>query len=309
MTSDRDKDDATGLPMERRTEIAGYMLVAISAITFSAKGIIAKLIYADGVDPVTLLAIRFSLALPLFWLTLYFYPSEKTGKKDLLILAVSGLLGLYGAALADFYGLTYIDASLERIILYSYPAMVVIWAALFFKERLTPKKTASIIMTYAGLMLALKVFEGRMSADIRTGALLVLSSALIYSFSYIITEALSKRVSGVKISTYTMTAATFAFLGTWRFETMPEGTGTWGYLVLMAVLCTYVPVLTIALGIKRIGAGRSAVVSFIGPVSTAVLAYIILGEKLGGVQILGMCVVLAGVFILSADGKRKKQDG
>lgn len=291
--------------MEKRTDIAGYLLVAASAVTFSAKGIVAKLIYANGVDPVTLLAIRFSLALPLFWLTLYFYPSEKTGIKDLLILAASGLLGLYGAALADFYGLRYIDASLERIILYSYPAMVVVWAALFFKERLGTRKIASIIMTYAGLMLALKVFGGILSADIRTGAILVLFSALIYSFSYIITEALSKRVSGVKISTYTMTAATFAFLGTWRFETIPSGAGTWGLLVVLAVLCTYVPVLTIALGIKRIGAGRAAIVGFIGPVSTAILAYLILGEKLDRVQLAGMAIVLAGVLVISTEGRKK----
>lgn len=294
--------------MEKRRDIVGYLLVAASAVTFSAKGIVAKLLYANGVDPVTLLAIRFSLALPLFWLTLYFYPSEKTGIKDLLILAASGLLGLYGAALADFYGLRYIDASLERIILYSYPAMVVVWAALFFKERLGTRKIASIIMTYAGLMLALKVFGGTLSADIRTGAILVLFSAIIYSFSYIITEALSKRVSGVKISTYTMTAATFAFLGTWRFETIPSGAGTWGLLVVLAVLCTYVPVLTIALGIRRIGAGRAAIVGFIGPVSTAILAYLILGEKLDRVQLVGMAIVLAGVLVISTE-RRKKTAG
>lgn len=295
--------------MEKRTDITGYLLVAASAITFSAKGIIAKLIYANGLDPVTLLALRFSLALPLFWLTLYFYPSEKTGVKDLLILAASGLLGLYGAALADFYGLRYIDASLERIILYSYPALVVVWATIFFKERLSTKKIASIIMTYAGLMLALKVFGGNVSVDMRTGALLVLFSALIYSFSYIITEVISRRVSGVKISTYTMTAATFAFLGTWRFERVPSDANTWWLLALLAVLCTYVPVLTIALGIKRIGAGRAAIVSFIGPVSTAILAYIILGEKLDLVQITGMAIVLAGVFILSTDGKKETPGG
>lgn len=294
--------------MNNKTDLTGYLLVAASAITFSAKGIVAKLIYANGVDPVTLLAIRFSLALPLFWLTLYFYPSEKTGMKDLLILAASGLLGLYGAALADFYGLRFIDASLERIIIYSYPAMVVVWATLFFGEPLGQRKIASIIMTYAGLMLALKVFGGPVSVDIRTGALLVLLSALIYSFSYIITEALSKRVSGVKISTYTMTAATFAFLGTWRFETIPSGAETWWLLVLLAVLCTYVPVLTIALGIKRIGAGKAAIVSFIGPVSTATLAHLILGEKLDTVQIAGMAVVLAGVFVISMEGRKKTPD-
>lgn len=286
--------------------MGGYLLVAVSAITFSAKGIFAKLIYGYGVDPTTLLALRFAMALPLFWITLYFYPSGKTGLKDLAMIVLSGVLGLYLAALSDFYGLLYIEASLERVILYTYPAMVVVWTAIFFKERLSKRKVLSILVTYAGLMLVLKVFTGSIGRSDLVGALLVLCSALIYSFSYIITEVVSRRVSGVKISTYMTTAAAFAFLGTWRGKTAPEEPGAWALLIVLAIVSTYVPVLTITLGIKRIGAGKAALVSFIGPVSTAILAYLILGERLEPVQIIGMCLVMAGVLALTLERPRKE---
>lgn len=287
-----------------RTIVTGYVLAVVSAVAYSAKGIFAKLIYGYGVDPVTLLALRFALALPLFWLTFLFYPSGKIRPRDGVYLALSGLLGLYAAAMADFYGLLYIDASLERTILYTYPAIVVAWAALFFKEKLGARKLAAMAVTYLGLALAVKLFEGGLKAHY-LGVALVLFSAVIYSLSYIITEALGRRVSGVKISAYTTTAACFAFIGTWRGSPVPQDATVWWLLAALAVVSTYVPVLTLVLSIKRIGASRAALVSFIGPVSTAVLAGIVLGEKMDPVQIAGMCLVIAGVLWISYEKRAK----
>lgn len=286
--------------MEKKERLAGYLLVAASAVTFSAKGIFAKLLYRYGIDPVTLLALRFALALPLFWAAVWFFPSERTSWRDMLYIALSGFLGLYLAALADFYGLIYIDASLERVILYAYPAFVIIWTSLFFREPMTRRKVLSLVLTYLGLMLVMKVFDGVERAHL-IGAGLVLFSALIYSLSYIFTEFISKRVSGVKLSAYATTAAAFALFGTWqgRMETVPTEAGAWALLAALAVVSTFIPVLTINLGIKKIGASRAALASFIGPVSTAFLAWLVLGEKLEPVQLLGMALVMAGVLVIS----------
>jgi len=293
--------------MENGKNLTGYMLVAASAITFSAKGVFAKLLYRYGIDPVTLLALRFALAMPLFWAAVWFFPSGKVSRKDIFYIALSGLLGLYLAALADFYGLLYIDASLERVILYAYPAFVVIWTRLFFKEPMTARKVFSLALTYAGLALVMKLFYGVQRADI-IGAALVLFSAIIYSLSYIFTDVFTRRVSGVKLSAYATTAAAFAFLGTWGAQkgALPEEPGAWALLAGLAVVSTFVPVLTINLGIKRIGASRAAIASFIGPVSTAVLAWAILGEVLEPVQLAGMILVMGGVLVISFEKKAKK---
>ncbi len=287
-----------------RTIVTGYILAAVSAIAYSAKGIFAKLIYGYGMDPVTLLALRFAIALPFFWLTFFFYPSGKIRPRDGVYLALSGLLGLYIAAIADFYGLLYIDASLERIILYTYPAIVVVWAALFFKERLGKRKVAAMALTYLGLALAVKLFGGGLKAHY-LGVALVLFSAVIYSLSYIITEVLGRSVSGVKISAYTTTAACFAFLGTWHGKSVPHEPQVWWLLLVLAVFSTYVPVLALVLSIKRIGASRAATVSFIGPVSTAVLANIVLGETMDLSQVAGMCLVITGVLVISSEKRAK----
>lgn len=283
-----------------RTYITGYVLAAVSALAYSAKGIFVKILYSYGVDPVTVLALRFVAALPFFWITLFFYPSGKVGARELFFLVLSGLMGLYVAAMADFYGLLYIDASLERIILYTYPAMIAVWTAVFFKEKLSSRKLLSMALTYTGLVLALKLFGGFSGVNL-TGAGLILFSAVVYSLSYILTEILGRRVSGVKISAYTTTAACFAALGTWHGKSLPHQANAWIMLFLLSIISTYIPVLTLALGIKRIGASRAAIVSFIGPVSTAVLAYLILGEKMDLIQIAGMCLVIIGVLVISTE--------
>jgi len=71
----------------------------------------------------------------------------------------------------------------------------------------------------------------------------------------------------------------------------------------MAFASTFIPFITLTIGIKRIGASRAAIVSSIGPVSTAMLAYVILGEQMDLIQVIGMGLVLTGVLIISAKGK------
>ncbi len=284
----------------KNSHFTGYGLAIISAVAFSAKGIFAKMLYAYGVDPISLLALRFIMALPLFWLMVWAFPSSRPSRRDTLILILSGLVGLYAAALADFYGLVYIPAILERVILYTYPAMVVVFSAFFFKDRIGGKVWLAIAVIYAGLFLTLKVWSAGFMAD-AFGAGLILASAVIYSASYIITESLGKRVSGVRISAYTVTAATGAFVGTWVLKGAwaPSQPEAWAVLAVLAVVSTFIPVLTLAIGIKMIGAGRAAVVAFVGPVSTAVLAWFMLGERLDGTQALGMGIVLAGILAVS----------
>ena len=286
--------------MDRKREYLGYGLAAVSAVTFSAKGVLAKVLYGYGVDPVTLLALRFLMALPFFWVMVLAYPSkERTSIRDVAMLVLSGLVGLYAAALADFYGLLYIDASLERVVLYTYPAIVIVLSSMFFKERLDGVKIFALALTYAGLALALKLYSGVMEGTF-IGAGLVLFSALVYSFSYIITQLLGVRVSGVKISAYTVTAATAAFAATWHGSRLPAGANAWLILGVIAVFSTFIPTLAIALSIRMIGAGRAATVGFIGPLSTALLAYLTLGETMDTLQITGMVIVMAGVLIISS---------
>ena len=288
--------------------IIGYLLVIISAIAVSIKGIFAKMLYSYGLDPLTLLAMRYTIALPMFWGLLYFYPSDRVTLKDHLLLILSGVLGLYLAGIADFYGLLYIDVSLERTILYSYPTMMVLLTGFLFNEKMDARKIVALMLTYGGLLLSMKVYSSGFKGDM-LGEGLVFLAAFVYSLSYLLTAALSKRISSAKISAYSTTAVTFAFVGTWHGTSVPHEPRIWGVLFLIALISTFIPVVALTVGIKRIGASRAAIASSIGPVSTAVLAYFILGERMDFIQLVGMVLVLVGILVISFGKEGKDGKG
>jgi drug/metabolite transporter (DMT)-like permease len=101
------------------------------------------------------------------------------------------------------------------------------------------------------------------------------------------------------MSAWATTIAGCAFMAVWRFRDMPDEPVVWVYLALLSVVSTYLPILTLLLGIKMIGASRGAVVSLVGPVSTAIIAAAVLGERIEGIQALGMAIVMAGVAFIS----------
>jgi drug/metabolite transporter (DMT)-like permease len=286
----------------RKRYLWGYSLALVSALSFSTKGVIAKLLYAHGLEPVGMLALRFAIAMPLFWALLFLFPSEKVRPRDIGYLILSGILGIYLSALADFYGLKFMEASLERLVVYTYPIFVLLFSALFFKEKLSRAIILPLIVTYFGLAIALEAFTGGLSGNTGLGAGLVLFAAIAFAGGQVVTESLGRRVSSVKLSAVTTTAAAAAFITTYFLQgggPMPASATAWGLLVLLSALATFVPLLSIVMSIKIIGASHTAMIGFIGPVSTAIIARIFLGEALTTPKVIGMAILLVGVYLIT----------
>ena len=116
------------------------MLIFVGAILFSTKAILIKLAYRyDDVDGISLLALRMLFSLPLFLLAAFWVnkkgaaPEAVITRKDWAYVVVLGLTGYYFASLMDFLGLQYVSASIERLILFTYPTMVLLFSIFIFK--------------------------------------------------------------------------------------------------------------------------------------------------------------------------------
>ncbi len=125
---------------------------------FSAKAIMVKLGYRFDVDTVTLLLLRMVFALPIY-LIISFRESKKEGtyklnRKDIFNLIGLGVVGYYLASFFDFYGLKFITASLERLILFIYPTLVIIITAVVLKKKATKIQVYAILITYLGIFVA-----------------------------------------------------------------------------------------------------------------------------------------------------------
>ena len=119
--------------------VVGLVLAMLGAIAFSGKAIIVKLAYRHGVDAVTLIMYRMLFALPLFAAMAWWSSRGKPplARRDWLGILGLGVSGYYLASFLDFAGLAYISASLERLILYLTPTLVLLLSLLMFGRRVS----------------------------------------------------------------------------------------------------------------------------------------------------------------------------
>jgi drug/metabolite transporter (DMT)-like permease len=287
----------------------GLLLAAAGAVAFSGKAIIVKLAYRYGVDAVTLLMYRMLLALPLF-LGLLLWTSRRAQpapvpltRRDWIGVGWLGFTGYYAASFLDFWGLQYISASLERLILYLNPTLVLLLGWALFRRPIAARQVVAMALSYAGVLL---VFGHEVRLDGKNtalGAALVLASAISYAVYLVYSGQLVQRLGAMRLVGLATTVACvlcllqFALLRPWSVAWVPLP--VLGLSALNAVLCTFAPVLMVMMAIERIGASLTAQVGMIGPLSTLVLGALVLGEPLNGWVLVGTALVLAGVLWVS----------
>eukprot|EP01031_Cornospumella_fuschlensis_P051731 gene51731-63244_t len=163
--------------------VPGLLLAVTGAIAFSGKAIIVKLAYRHGVDAVTLIMFRMLFALPIFVVMAWWASrgKEVLTRKDWLGVCGLGFIGYYFSSFLDFAGLVYVSASLERLILYLNPPIVMLMGLVLFKRRVTVRQLAGMAISYGGVVLVFGQELSVQGAHIAWGALLVFLSAVTYS--------------------------------------------------------------------------------------------------------------------------------
>jgi len=288
--------------------------VLISSIAFSTKAILVKLAYRQGVDSLSLLALRFGFSAPFFGYLAFGgrlrgkLPSRLT-RRDWGTVIALGVLGYYLASLSDFIGLRYISAGLERLILFVYPTLVVVIEAGLFKIRLERRQTVALLVTYAGIFLAFRGELGSFGSDVPRGAAWVFASALTYALYLIgagqmVPKLGSQRFTALALLSATGAVLLHASLSAAKLVGLPPSAYVIG--LVMALLATVLPAFLLARGIALIGSGPAAIVSTVGPVSTILLAYLVLHEAISPAEFLGTGLVLCGASLVASSAKPAK---
>lgn len=287
--------------------LTGILLAAVGAIAFSGKAIIVKLGFRYGADAITLLALRMLVALP-FFLLLGWWSSRRRITPllpaDRWKIVVLGFLGYYLASFLDFLGLAYITATLERLILYLTPTIVLLIGVLAFKRPVTPRQLLALLISYAGVILAFAHDLSVGGGNIALGGGLVFLSALSYSLYLVGSGEIVARVGAIRLTAYASSVACVLCIGQYLLL-RPLGMAfalpneVWWLSLLNGTFCTVLPVLAVMMAVARIGPAITAQIGMLGPVSTIVLSLLLLGEPMGPWQIAGTALVLVGVFVVS----------
>jgi drug/metabolite transporter (DMT)-like permease len=296
---------ASTATVAKRSDWAGIGLAAAGAIAFSGKAILAKLMYRHGVDAVTVVAWRMLMVLPLFVLLAWWAGRGRAAlaRQDVLAVLGLGFCGYYAASMLDFYGLMFISASLERLILYLGPTIVMVLSVLWFKRHVSLKQWLAAAISYSG---AVVVFGHELSVQgshVALGAALVFASAVSYSVYLLACGEVVKRVGAMRLTGWATSAACgfcllhFVLVRPLDALLVPQPV-LW-LSALNAVACTFAPVLMVMMAIERIGSALAAQIGMIGPLSTISMGVWLLGEPFTPLLLVGTALVLVGVTLLT----------
>ena len=283
----------------------GLLLASVGAVAFSGKAIIVKLAYRHGVDAVTLIMYRMLFALPLFVLLAWWAGRGKPplSWRDRWAVLGLGFTGYYLASFLDFLGLQYISASLERLILYLNPTLVLLLGWLLFGRRVSARQGAALLVSYLGVLV---VFGQELSLEgphAALGAALVFGSAVSYAVYLVYSGQEVRRLGALRLTGWaTSVACVLCLLQFVLLRPLSAAVVAPEVLwlsLLNATVCTFAPVLMVMMAIERIGATLTAQTGMIGPLATLTMGVLILGEPFTPWVLAGTALVLAGVWLLA----------
>lgn len=273
------------------------------SVLFCSKGVVAKLAYGHGLDALSVLNLRMLIALP-FFLVIAVLAAKgvpRLALSDWARLAALGFVGYYLSSLVNFTGLQYISVGLERVILFSYPGILLILSALVLWKRVPRTAWLAAAVAWIGILLAFGA-EARVpvaDGNRPLGSLLVLLSAVIYA-SYILMAGDAIRRVGAMLFGSIAVGFSCIFMCTHFMivysvdDLFSYPAVVYGHGLTLAVFGTVAPALLMSVGLERAGPQRFAVMGAIGPVATLFLAWAVLGEQPNGLQVLGLMFALAG---------------
>lgn len=286
----------------------GIALALFGAVAFSGKAIIVKLGYRHGADAITLLALRMLVALPFFALLAWWARRDALRIRlrggDRWKIVGLGFSGYYLASFLDFAGLEYITATLERLILYLTPTLVLLIGMALFRRRPSSRQLLALAISYCGVALAFAHDLETGGGGIAAGALLVFFSALSYASYLVGSGEVVARVGAVRLTAYASAVAAgfcllhFLVVRPWQ-SLFEQPAGIYGLSLLNGTLCTVLPVLATMMAVQRLGSAMASQIGMVGPVSTIVMSLLILGEPMGPWQVAGTVLVMVGVFVVT----------
>jgi drug/metabolite transporter (DMT)-like permease len=281
-------------------------MAVAGAIAFSGKAIIVKLAYRHGVDAVTLIMLRMLFALPLFLGMAWWSSRGKPAisRADWLGIVGLGVSGYYLASFLDFAGLQYISASLERLILYLNPTLVMLLGWILYRKSFNGRQIVGMAISYAGVILVFGQEVQLEGTNVAFGALLVFASAVSYAAYLVYSGSMVQRLGALRLVGLATSVACMCCIVQFlllrpvssAFDVAPPV--IWLSL-LNATACTAVPVVLVMMAIERIGATMSAQTGMVGPMSTILMGVLILDEPFTAGIAAGTVLVVAGIFVFS----------
>jgi len=263
-----------------------------------------KLLFREHtVDPLTLVVVRAYLASLTLLLVLAITGRARLviGLREAALAAMIGIGGLLVNNYLYFQAINLTSVATALLLQYQAPVLVALYTALVQRQRLSGRVLVSLALTLTGCALIVRVYDPSVLQPNLLGVLAGIGTAFAFAF-YILTSRIALRTMGAwTLLAFAYTAASLVWaiiLPPWRLFTPAFSLQTWGAFLAIATLGTVVPFGLFISGLKYLPPTQASIISMLEPVVAAVAAYVLVGEILLPIQLLGGVLVLGGVTLV-----------
>lgn len=278
----------------------GYIYGVISAILFGSAGLIVKIAFMDGIDPVGLLTLQYVIAIFIMFsfLMLVNRKALKVSKKNLLRLVILGGIGNTGMTVLYYTAFTYLPIAMVTILLYTSPIMVFIYLTVFGVRKLEVKKLIAVLIAFSGCILTLGLFQGGLKYSLK-GIIIGILCAAFYAFMNVYSERKLTDVEPLVINAYATLFSLFVLILIKFPYFLFNGQITSRILnstIVLALFCEIIPLTMLYAAIKYIGSVKVSIIGNLEIPTAMILAYIFYKEPITIPQIIGVLLVVYAVY-------------
>ena len=289
----------------RHAAHSGLLLVAIATLAMAFKGIFARLVYQEHVAVNALLVWRFVLAVPLFWLGGAWMRRGKAktqlSSREWGLCLLTGML-FFLSAWCDFHAIHELGASISRMVLYLFPAIIMVLQALELRQMPAGRHLLIFAGAWAGIALVL-LPDWHGGALSTAGLAYGFGAAGCYALFWRVSQPVMRALGSVRFNqvsnSFTLVAMALFLLPTLQLSQLALSPAAMGWMALLVVFTTVLPFFVLFEGIRRADAAEAGVVTMFGPVVTVVVALAVFpDEVLGPLQWAGIGLVLVSIGAL-----------
>jgi len=287
----------------KKNEIHGYLYVLIGSTLWGISSVVAKSLFNIGLPPIELVLLRLTLATLALFLFLLFFDRQKImiSLRDLPYFLILGFAGVVGVQFTYYYTISKIQVGPAILLQYIQPVWVSIYAFLFQKEPITKGKIASLFLAVLGCYFVVGGYQFDLLKLNKIGIMSGIASSLFFTFYALYGEKGLKKYDGWTLILYGFGFATvfyWVIVSPMKLITGGYTLNMWMAFIYIGIFATLLPFGFYFKGIERIRATRASITATWEPMVAGFTAYIILGEVLYPLQILGGIGVIAAVILL-----------
>ena len=304
----------------------GYVFAALAAASYGTNPVFAKPLYADGMNPDSVLLSRYAFGIALLGLLMIWNgwrrhnlsTAFRVSRHSLPQLVILGIL-MALSSLTLFLSYNYMPVGIASTLLFTYPILVAVIMTLVYHEPMSWLVVICLLLATSGVGMLCEQGETPLDpsnpsnlsnplnlpwgvSPFMIGALLVLLSSLSYAIYLVgLNKTRVRTIASMPVTFYVLCFGFLLFV--WRIcfggaFTLPQHGVMWLNLIALGLLPTVVSLLLTAWAIQRIGSTQTALFGALEPVTAVALGIIFLGESINLREFLGMVLIFVSVTLV-----------